>query len=237
MSTPSATPSGPDLLANAAVAPVKSGMMVGLGTGRAAFRGVRALAARVQAEKLSITCVSTSQATEDLAKSLGLKVVDFGGVERVDFLFDGADEVDPQLRMTKGGGAAMTRERIVVAAARESVNIIDHTKLVDRLGLKMPLPIEIIPLAAASIRPRLKELGLDGPIRPRKDGPGHLITDNGNLIIDVALPASGPGWADVTALAAKLDVMTGVVDHGLFIREAQVVLVEDAQGHVTRRTR
>lgn len=228
---------GTDPLADAAVAPVRSGMLVGLGTGRAAFRGVRALAGRVNAERLSLTCVSTSKATEELAVSLGLKVLDFGTVESVDFLFDGADEVDPQLRMLKGGGGAMTRERIVVAAAKQSVNILDHTKLVDRLGVKMPLPIEVVPMAVTSIRPRLAALGLSGPVRQRKDGGGTYITDNGNLIIDAALPASGPGWGDVTALGHLLDAMTGVVDHGLFIREAQTVLVEDAQGRVTRRTR
>lgn len=229
------TPTDP--LAAQAVEGVRAGMLVGLGTGRAAARGVRALAQRVQREGLSVTCVSTSLATAELAASLGLRVVDFGAVERVDYLFDGADELDPQLNMLKGGGGAMTRERIVAAAAAIRVNILDHPKLVARLGQRMPLPVEIIPLGLTSVRAKLRALGLDGPVRPAKDGSGPLVSDNGNAIVDLALPAAGPGWANVTELAFILDAMPGVVDHGLFLDEAQIVLIENEGGKVERRER
>jgi len=221
-----------DELAVACIAPVRSGMMVGLGTGRAAARGVRALAERVTAEKLSITCVSTSKVTEELAVSLGLKVVDFAKVERVDFLFDGADELDPQLNMLKGGGGAMTRERIVAAAAVSCCNILDESKLVANLGQNMPLPVEIIPMGLASVRRRLSELGLVGIVRQRKDGPGDLISDNGNLIVDCQLKAG----ANLKSLAGELDRTAGIVDHGLFLTEAQVVLIE-GKGGIVRKTR
>jgi len=221
-----------DELAVACIAPVRSGMMVGLGTGRAAARGVRALAERVTAEKLSITCVSTSKVTEELAVSLGLKVVDFAKVERVDFLFDGADELDPQLNMLKGGGGAMTRERIVAAAAVSRCNILDESKLVANLGQNMPLPVEIIPMGLASVRRRLSELGLVGIVRQRKDGPGDLISDNGNLIVDCQLKAG----ANLKSLAGELDRTAGIVDHGLFLTEAQVVLIE-GKGGIVRKTR
>lgn len=214
-------------------------MIVGLGTGRAAARGVRALAERVKAEGLTITCVSTSVATAELATSLGLKVVDFAGVERVDYLFDGSDELDALGQMLKGGGGAMTRERIVAAASRIRVNILDDSKLVANLGERYPLPIEIIPMGLASVRARLRdELKLTGAVRKKKDGAGQptgedYISDNSNLILDVKLTAQH----DVKAIAKALDVMPGVVDHGLFLEEAQFLLIEDKAGNVTRRQR
>ncbi len=228
-----------DHLATQAVAGVTSGMIVGLGTGRAAARGVRALAEKVKAEGLSITCVSTSIATAELAVSLGLKVVDFAGVEKVDYLFDGSDELDPQGQMLKGGGGAMTRERIVAAASRIRVNILDDSKLVAHLGERYPLPIEIIPMGLASVRARLRdELKLEGPVRKKKDAAGQAttedyISDNANLILDVKLTPRH----DVKAIAKALDVMTGVVDHGLFLEEAQLLLIEDKAGNVTTRRR
>ena len=209
-------------------------MIVGLGTGRAAARGVRALAERAKSEKLAITCVATSVATAELAESLGLKVVDFAGVSKVDYLFDGADEVDPKLRMLKGGGGAMTRERIVAAAAVASggarINMIDEAKLVPWLGSRMPLPVEVIPMALASVRRQLEDMGLDGVVRKAKDGAGDYQTDNGNLILDLKLTAELTLGGEVDVLARDLDAMAGVVDHGLFVTEAQTVLVEGVGG-------
>lgn len=219
-----------DQLAAQAVAGVTSGMIVGLGTGRAAARGVRALAERANAEKLTITCVATSVATAELAASLGLKVVDFAGVSRVDYLFDGADEVDPKLRMLKGGGGAMTRERIIAAAAVASggvrINMIDEAKLVPWLGSRMPLPVEVIPMALASVRRQLEDMGLDGAVRRAKDGAGDYRTDNGNLILDLKLTAELTTGGEADVLARDLDEMAGIVDHGLFVTESQIVLVE-----------
>lgn len=223
-----------DELARQAVAGIRTGMVVGLGTGRAAARGVRALAERVKSEGLAITCVATSVATEELARSLGLNVVDFGGVAEVDYLFDGADEVDPGLRMLKGGGGAMTRERIVAAATVASagvrINMIDETKLVPWLGSRMPLPVEVIPMALASVRKQLEDMGLDGVVRQNKDGRGEYRTDNGNLILDLKLTAELSNGGEAVVLARDLDAMAGIVDHGLFVTEAQTVLVESAGG-------
>ena len=209
-------------------------MIVGLGTGRAAARGVRALAERAKAEKLAITCVATSVATADLAKSLGLNVVEFAGVSKVDYLFDGADEVDPKLRMLKGGGGAMTRERIVAAAAVATggvrVNMIDEAKVVPWLGSRMPLPVEVIPMALALVRRQLEDMGLNGVVRKAKDGAGNYCTDNGNLILDLKLTAELTQGGEADVLARDLDEMAGIVDHGLFVTEAQTVLVEGAGG-------
>src|SRR5687767_4073458 len=161
-------------------------MIVGLGTGRTAGRAIQALAERTRSEKLDIRCVPTSHATETLARALGLKLVEFAMIERIDYLFDGADEVDPQMRMTKGGGGAFIRERIVAQAADRRIYIIDESKLVDRLGQRTTLPIGVLAFGLASVRQRLRDMGLQGVVRRTLDG--HLfLTDNGALIIDVSL--------------------------------------------------
>ncbi len=233
--TPSPAPLGPDPLAERAVVGVRAGMTVGLGTGRAATRAIHALAAKVARERLEITCVATSVASHDLGLKLGLKVIPMERAVSVDFLFDGADEVDPQLRMVKGRGGAMTREKIVAAAVKPHARgglavgrlyLIDDAKLVQRLGEKMPLPIEVMRFGLASVTRRLADLGLAGPVR-QKDGKEYL-TDNGNLVIDATLPGTRPP----EEFARELDAMEGVIDHGLFLVEADEVLVEDAAGNV-----
>ncbi len=214
-----------------AVADVRSGMVVGLGTGRAAARAIRALAARVEQEGLEIRSVSTSRGSEDLALKLGLFVVGFGGVERVDYLFDGADEVDPRLRMIKGGGAAMTREKIVARESSRRVYLVDESKLVSRLGERRPLPIEVIEFASEAVIRRLAHLGLTGVVREEA---GRVVrTDNGNVVIDAALDAS----VEPERLADSLDRISGVVEHGLFLSEADVVLVERCDGTIEKRER
>jgi ribose 5-phosphate isomerase A len=221
-----------DALAVAAVAGIRSGMMVGLGTGRAATRGIRALAERAKAERLDLRCVATSKASADLATQLGLRVEPMEGVEVVDYLFDGADEVDPQLRMIKGRGGAMTREKIVAQASSHRVYLVQTEKRVQRLGEKAPLPIEVLQFGLASIRRALAELGLKGVLRLAESG-GVYQTDNGNPVLDAPIPA---GLAP-ERLATALDALSGVVGHGLFLDEADVVLSEDAQGKVTSQAR
>jgi ribose 5-phosphate isomerase A len=213
-----------DALAEAAVAEITSGMIVGLGTGRTASRAIHALAERVKNEKLDIRCVPTSHATETLARALGLKLADFALIERVDYLFDGADEVDPQLRMLKGAGGAIVRERIVAHAADRRVYIVDESKLVDRLGQRTTLSVAVLAFGLASIRKQLRDLCLHGVVRRTLDG--HLfLTDNGSLIIDVTLEDR-----DVDELACTLNCIPGVIGHGLFIDEADEVLVDTPRG-------
>lgn len=237
----STTPQGlNDPLAARAVAAVRSGMTVGLGTGRAATRAIHALAEKAAREKLDLTCVATSVASHQLGVKLGLRVIPMEQAASVDFLFDGADEVDPRLRMVKGRGGAMTREKIVAAAVRPRdrgglavgrLYLIDDAKLVNRLGEKMPLPIEVMRFGLASVTRRLADAGLAGPIR-QKDGSDY-VTDNGNLVIDAALPDTRPP----EEFARLLDAMEGVIDHGLFLSEADEVLVENAAGEVRSMTR
>lgn len=221
-----------DALAMAAVQEIRAGMMVGMGTGRAATRGIHALAQRVSTERLDIQCVATSQASDDLGRKLGLSVRAMNEVESVDYLFDGADEVDASLRMIKGGGGALTREKIVARASAHRVYLVQAEKLVAHLGVKFPLPIEVMEFGLASLRRQLRALGLDGPLR-RAAGGVLYETDNGNRIIDAPLAAD----ADLAALAAALDGLPGIVGHGLFLTEADTLLIEDEAGRVTQRKR
>jgi ribose 5-phosphate isomerase A len=221
-----------DFMAIAAVEPIVSGMTVGLGTGRAATRGIRALAARAKAEQLELRCVATSDASTELATSLGLRVEPLRVVGRVDYLFDGADEVDPQLRMIKGRGGAMTREKKVAHASAQRVYLIQTDKLVDRLGEKALLPVEPAAAHLETVRQALQALGLEGNDRVASDGRLYR-TDGGNPVLDVRLP----GDIDVGNLTRALDNMPGVVGHGLFLNEADVVLIENEAGELSRKAR
>jgi ribose 5-phosphate isomerase A len=221
-----------DLLATAAVKDIVSGMAVGLGTGRAATRAIRALAQRAATERLALRCVATSQASHDLAATLGLTVGSLEEIGPLDFLCDGADEVDPELRMIKGRGGAMTREKIVAHASARRVYLIQSDKLSSRLGEKAPLPIEVLASDLVAVRQALRTIGLQGPVRLKADGTPYK-TDNGNPVIDAPLPVG----LDLEQLGASLDRLAGVVGHGLFLTEADDVLIEDEDGRVSRRTR
>ncbi|MCL4199174.1 MAG: ribose-5-phosphate isomerase RpiA [Phycisphaerales bacterium] len=227
---------GIDRLACAAVEPVRSGMTVGLGTGRAASRGIHALAQRVQGERLRITCVATSRRSAELALSLGLHVVPMRDVERVDVLFDGADEVEPGLAMTKGAGGAMTREKIVADAAGLRLYLMDESKLVGRLGERFPLPVEVLEFGLAATSGALRRLGLTPTLRLASDSREPYLTDEGNLVLDCAYGETSRG--DLLQLARAIDGVCGVVGHGLFVTQADIVLIESADGQrVERRER
>ncbi len=206
-------------------------MLVGLGTGRTARRGVRALAERVRAEGFKVDCVASSEGTEQLARELELRVVDFALVEEVDYLFDGADEVDSQLRMLKGSGGAMTRERIVAWASKRRVYMVDGHKMVENLGTNATLPVAVMAYGLASTRASLRSVGLNGVCRRTMDG-DMFITDNGNLILDVPLT---PDHC-LEELAAHLNDIPGVIDHGLFLGEADEILI-DRNGKIDRMMR
>jgi ribose 5-phosphate isomerase A len=221
-----------DALASAAVQDVRDDMTVGLGTGRAATRAIHALARRATEERLKLHCVATSRASEELARALGLLIRDMRAVERVDYLSDGADEVDESLRMLKRRGGAMTREKIVAQASARRVYLIQSRKRVRHLGETVALPIEAMSFGLTAVRGALRVLGLDGAIRLNADGTTYE-TDNGNPIIDSPLPRG----VDVTQLGAALDGIAGIVGHGLFLSEADVVLVEDNGGRVSRHAR
>jgi ribose 5-phosphate isomerase A len=211
----------------AAAALVESGMVVGLGTGSTAAWFVRALASR----RLDVLCVCTSEATADLARSLGLRLTELGETGEIDLTVDGADEIGPGLSLIKGGGAALLREKLVWEASRHCVVIADAAKRVPTLG-KFPLPIEVVAFGHKTTQPRicdaLVECDIGGIPRLRlKDGQ-PVRTDSGNVIYDVACGRI----PDPAALALALKSVTGVVEHGLFLDLADLALVGADDGVV-----
>lgn len=228
----SESPNRSDPLGDAAVADVQSGMTVGLGTGKTASRGIFALAERIRRESLDVRCVPTSHATETQARALGLHVADFSLIEEIDLMFDGADEVDPDLRMIKGRGGAIVRERVVAKAAARRIYIITEEKLVETLGQRSALPVAVHYFGLASVRKRLIDLGFNGVVR-RTLSADHFLTDQGNLVIDVTLPRT----ISPEECKALLDGTAGVVDHGLFLDEADEVIIEMKDGRLERMER
>lgn len=212
------------LAAEAAVAEVADGMLVGLGTGSTAAHAIRALGRRVR-QGLAVETVATSEASAILARSLEIAVRDFAGVAAVDLTIDGADEIDDRLFAIKGAGGAMLREKIVAAASRWMVVIADGSKRVARIGAAK-LPVEVLPFAEAFATDRLRGLGATVVLRQ-----GYL-TDNGNLVTDCTFGAI----EDPRRLADGIAAIPGVVGHGLFLDEVDAAYVA-RDGVVTRMER
>ena len=226
-----------DAAARAAVALVENGMKLGLGTGSTAKVFVDRLAERVHAEGMDLRCASTSKATADQARKLGLVVQELDDLGWLDLTIDGADEVDPDLNLIKGGGAAHLREKIVATASDRMVVIADQGKVVDRLGA-FHLPVEVIPFGWQTTRTQvqraLDDLGLTHrPILLRKRDGETLLTDEGNYILDLALEAI----PDPQALARRLSAIAGVVEHGLFLNICQLAIIGCPDGSVVELLR
>jgi ribose 5-phosphate isomerase A len=230
--------SDPGIIAAAALAAdlIGDGARVGLGTGRAAAAFIKALASRVQAG-LAITCVATSEAAARQARTLGLTLVDLAEDVELDITVDGADEVAPNMDMVKGRGGAFVRERIVAAASRRQVILVGPEKLVGALGETGPIPVEIIPMALGPCLRRLKQIGTRPVLRAGGDGAERFVSDNGNLVVDVALAAPLADTEAARALDAALRAIPGVVDSGMFLGTAERILVGHPDGRVDTRLR
>jgi ribose 5-phosphate isomerase A len=207
-----------------AVSLVASGMKLGLGTGSTAAHFVELLAERARSG-LDLICVPTSETTRAQAERLGLRVTTLDEQPRLDLTVDGADEIDHDLRLIKGGGGALLREKIVASASARMVVIADRSKLVSRLGA-FPLPIEVVPFGLAATRIAVEaaasRLGLSGRIELRKARSGEtFVTDGGHFILDAAFGAI----ADPVALSGRLGDIPGVVEHGLFIGLARGAII------------
>lgn len=216
----------------AAVALVRDGMRLGLGTGSTAVFMVRRLAERVQAEGLRLRFAATSQATADLAESLGLKIELLDDIGWLDLTLDGADELDPDLNLIKGGGAALLREKIVACASDRMVVIADGGKVVDVLGAFL-LPVEVIGFGWQTTRKLilrvLDDLGLpDRAVTRRMRDGTPVLTDEGNFILDLALEAI----PDPARLSAALNAIPGVVENGLFLGIADLAIIGQPDGSV-----
>ncbi len=208
-------------LGRAAADLVESGMTVGLGTGRAATAFVEALADRVRSEALEIRGVPTSEATRVLAERLGLRLVPLADAGTLDLTIDGADEVSPGLDLIKGLGGALVREKIVAASSRRLVIVIGADKRVERLGVKTPLPVEVVPFGRALCERRIAALG--GRPVLRTSGAASFVSDNGNLVLDCRFD----GIDEPAVLDRALHEIPGVVGTGLFVGMADRVLVQD----------
>ncbi|MFN7023541.1 MAG: ribose-5-phosphate isomerase RpiA [Pseudorhizobium sp.] len=214
--------------AEAALAHVENGMRLGIGTGSTAEEFVRLLAEKV-ADGLQVQGVPTSERTARLCLELGVPLRSLDELPELDLTVDGADEVDPQLRLIKGGGGALLREKIVAAASARMIVIADETKVVDTLGA-FALPIEVNAFGLTSTRIAVEraasKLGLSGEIRLRKSGEDVFTTDGGHHILD----ASFGRIPDAEALANQLNLIPGVVEHGLFINLASFAIIASEAG-------
>ena len=212
-----------------AVALVEDGMRLGLGTGSTAKHFVDLLAERVRGG-LRVVGVPTSEATRAQAERLGVPLATLDEQPELDLTVDGADEFDPALRLIKGGGGALLREKIVASASARMVVITDGSKRVERLG-RFPLPVEVNVFGAETTRRAilrvLEACGCAGPVALSKKADGHaFVTDGGHVIFDCALGAI----PDPEALADALVRIPGVVEHGLFLNMADAVIVAGANG-------
>jgi len=205
------------LAAEKSIEYIKDGMTLGLGTGSTVFYLVNKLAELVK-QGLNVTCVSTSNQTSELAKNLGIKIVNLNEVAFIDLTIDGADEVDPNLNGIKGGGGALLFEKIVAKVSKKVIWIVDSSKFVNHLG-KFPLPVEIIQFGSKFLLHRFDELGFNPELRERDEN--IFITDSGNFIVDLHLNKI----TDPINLEAEIKMMQGVVEVGLFNNIADEVII------------
>ena len=212
---------------------VEDGMTVGLGTGSTVHCALVALAERVGRENLSIRAVPTSLDTERKARQLELPLVGLGDVGEIDLTLDGADEIDPSFQMIKGGGGALLREKVVAELSRREVIVVDRSKLVERLGVKFLLPVEVVPFARPAVARCLAELGAVSTVRLASADEPYL-TDNGNEILDCRFEG---GISDPAALEARLSAIPGAVENGLFVDLAHVLVVGSEDGRTEVRER
>ena len=215
------------LAAERAVDFVQSGMILGLGSGTTSRHVVDVIGERLKAGIVQgLVCVPTSEQTAAQARGLGILLSTLAEHPVLDLVIDGADEVDPCLNLIKGLGGALLREKIVESAARRLVVVVDESKLVERLGTRGPLPVEVTQFAWEAHARWLESLGCRAELRREPDGAPY-VTDNSNYIVHCSFPA---GIADPMALAGRLGERPGILEHGLFLGMATEVVVASENG-------
>jgi ribose 5-phosphate isomerase A len=202
---------------------VEDGMRLGLGTGSTVACFLDALAER----GLDVAGVPTSEATATRCRELGIALLDVGGVDELDLVVDGADELDEQLSLTKGGGGALLREKVVASLGRRFVVIATQDKRVERLGDSFAIPIEVVPFAAPSVERTLRQWGYE--VAQRRVGPDTYVTDNGLWILDARRDG---GLEDPAVADVAIAVLPGVAETGLFIDLADLALLGGSDGSV-----
>lgn len=212
------------IAAERAVDYIDDNMVVGLGTGSTAYWAIQKLGLRVRSG-LNISAIATSERSEELAKELGIKLVSFSDIDYIDITIDGADEVDKDFNLIKGGGGALLREKIVAATSKQFIVVVDESKMVNHLG-EFPLPVEIVKFGYEATIKKLKSLGCEPLLRLTDDK--VYLTDNGNYIIDCHFGKI----EDPKNLRKKISLIPGIVDNGLFVDMASRVIVGCQNGDI-----
>jgi ribose 5-phosphate isomerase A len=205
---------------------VQSGSIVGLGTGSTTAYAIQYLGDRIKSGELTdIKGIPTSFQASVLAKQYGIPLTTLDEVDRIHIAIDGADEVDPQKNLIKGGGAAHTREKVVDSLAELFIVVVDQSKIVSALGSTFPVPVEVLPMAIAPVTRALEKLGGKPELRMgvKKDGP--VITDQGNMVLDVTF-ASIPNPVELESI---LNNIPGVLENGIFVGVTDIVLIGEIQ--------
>ncbi len=209
---------------------IPDGAVVGLGTGSTVHFVLLRIAERMRGEGLRILGVPTSLDTERKARELSIPLTTLDDIESIDVTVDGADEIDSRFDMTKGGGGALLREKVVASITKRQIAVVGAKKIVERLGTTFPLPVEVVPFARGVVRRALLQLGAEATLRVR-DGVA-VRTDNGNEILDARFPA---GILDTSAMERAIDRIPGVVESGLFVGLAHVLVIGHPDGRVEVR--
>ena len=212
---------------------VESGMTVGLGTGSTVYFTLVRLAERIKTEGLELRCVPTSIDTETKSRSFGIPLVGLAEAASLDLTIDGADEIDGAFDMIKGGGGALLREKVVASLTRREVIVAGRSKVVERLGRQFLLPVEVVPFARVSITRFIESLGATPNLRLVAAETPYL-TDNGNEILDCSFP---DGIEDAAGLERRLAMVPGIVESGLFVGLAHVLVIGDEDGTTEVRER
>ncbi len=205
---------------------VKDGQILGLGTGSTVAYFIEGLGKKIEDESIRIIGVATSYQSQNLAKKYNIPLKNLEDVPYIDLDVDGADEVDSELNVIKGGGAALLKEKIVASASKEVIIIVDGTKMSNKLGEKFALPIEVIPFAYKLIMEKIKTLGAKVKLREAEKKDGPIVTDNGNFILD----AKFESIRDPKNLEKELNLVPGILECGIFYNLVDKVIVAKKEG-------
>ena len=217
-------------VAKAAVDQIQNGMILGLGSGSTAALMIEALAQKLKSGEIKdVVGVTTSFQGEVLATELGIPLKSLSSVSEIDLAIDGADEVDPKFQLIKGGGACHVQEKLVAALAKKFVVVVDSTKLVTKLNLDFKLPVEVLPSAWKQVQKTLEELGAVSDLRMAQKKAGPIVTDQGNLILDLTF---NNGIDQPEQLESQINNIPGVLENGLFINLTDEVLVGRVENEV-----
>ena len=217
-------------VAQAAVDQIQNGMILGLGSGSTAALMIEALAIKIKSGEIKdVVGVTTSFQGEVLASELGIPLKSLSSVSEIDLAIDGADEVDPKFQLIKGGGACHVQEKLVAALAKKFIVVVDSTKLVEKLNLDFKLPVEVLPSAWKQVQKTLINLGGEGNLRMAQKKAGPIVTDQGNLILDLTFRN---GIDQPELLESQINNIPGVLENGLFVNLTDEVLVGKIENDV-----